>query len=234
MNRFEQTFFQKYVPEWQDIKGVIHEHWIKIVGRLFTRVGLFTLVPSYLYYWSDALKNTVPFVFFECFLLLVFLKLIYDIFNWYNDVWIVTQKWVIDLEWALFKTSSSSIKYGNIEWIWVEQAWLWDKILNKWDVVIHKVWNDEFRLVDAKIPYEALDEIERISKESQNEWKQEDKDRFDLIMEALGWVVEDYLDRKGMTKKDIIKQKREIEKKWLYEEEILADEGDIDLRLNNK
>ena len=224
MNRFEQTFFQKYVPEWQDIKWVIHEHWIKIVRRLITRIGLFTFVPSFLYYYSDRLKQIIPFVAFECFLLLVFTKLMYDIFNWYNDVWIVTQSWVIDLDWALFKTSSVSIKYDNIEWIWVEQSWIWDKILNKWDVVIHKVWNDEFRLVDAKIPYEALDEIERISRQSQKAGKQDEKDRFDLIMESLWGVVEDYLERKGMTKKEVISENREFENRPMYEEEIIADQ----------
>ena len=142
----------------------------------------------------------------------------------------MTEQWVIDLDWALLKTNSTSIKYDNIEWIWVEQSGLIDKILNKWDVVIHKVWSDEFRLVDAKIPYEALDEIERISKESQKAWEDDEKDRFDLIMEALWWVVEEYLDRNWMTKKQLKKKQKAILEEPEEKVEIIADEGDIDLR----
>jgi len=230
MNKFEQTFFQKYVPEWQSIKWVIHEHWIKIVDKLFVRLGLFTFVPSFLYYYSQWFQSSVSFIYFEIYLILIFLKLIYDVFNWYNDVWIITEKGVIDLDWALLKTSSSSIKYENIEWIWVEQAWLWDKLLNKWDVVIHKIWDDEFRLEDAKIPYEALDEIEKISKESQKAWEDEEKDKFDLIMEALGWVVEDYLDRKGIDWTTVLQQKRLPKQREYLDKEIVFDEDAIDLR----
>ena len=230
MNKFETTFFQKYVPEWQSIKWVIHEHWIKIVDNLLVRLWLFTFIPSFLYYYSAWIQNSISFIFFEIYLIIIFLKLIYDVFNWYNDVWIITEQWVIDLDWALLKTSSVSIKYENIEWIWVEQAWIWDKILNKWDVVIHKIWDDEFRLVNAKIPYEALDEIERISKESQEEDIDEDKDRFDLIMEALGWVVEDYLDRKGMDWPSAFQQKRLPPRREYLDKEVVFDEDAIDLR----
>ena len=145
-------------------------------------------------------------------------------------MWIITEKGVIDLDWALLKTSSSSIKYENIEWIWVEQAWLWDKLLNKWDVVIHKIWDDEFRLEDAKIPYEALDEIEKISKESQKAWEDEEKDKFDLIMEALGWVVEDYLDRKGIDWTTVLQQKRLPKQREYLDKEVVFDEDAIDLR----
>ncbi|MDQ7023462.1 MAG: hypothetical protein Q9M97_08235 [Candidatus Gracilibacteria bacterium] len=59
-----------------------------------------------------------------------------------------------------------------------------------------------FRLVDAKVPYEALNEIERISNEikSNNLAEEEDieRTRFDLVMEALGGVVDNYLDEKGL------------------------------------
>ncbi len=197
---------------------------------MLVRLGLFTALPSFVYYYSVWIQNLISFVYFEIYLILVFLKLIYDIFNWYNDVWIITEKWVIDLDWALLKTSSSSIKYENIEWIWVEQSGLWDKILNKWDVVIHKIWDDEFRLEDAKIPYEALDEIERISKEAQQVWVEDEKDRFDLILEALWWVVEDYLDRKGMTKQTALKQKKSTSNGEEEMVELILEDWDIDLR----
>ena len=227
MNNFEQTFFKKYVPEWQHIKWVIHEHWVKILKNLLVRIGLFTIIPSFLYYYSYAIQDAVPFMYFEIFLILVYVKLIYDIFNWYNDVWIITEKGVIDVDWALLKTSSVSIKYENIEWIWVEQSWIWDKVLNKWDIVINKIWDDEFRLVDAKIPYEALDEIETMSQALKNEENNDHQtDRFDVIMETLWWVVEDYLEKKWLPEK----QYQDVSDWYSQAENLILEEGTIDLR----
>ncbi len=57
----------------------------------------------------------IPFFVFEIYLLLIFSKLIYDIFNWYNDVWIITDSGVVDLDWALFSTDMTTVKFENIE-----------------------------------------------------------------------------------------------------------------------
>ena len=234
MNNFEKTFFKKYISEWQEVRWVIHEHWIKIADNILLRIGLFTLVPNFLLYNSLYLQDIINFMYFEIYLIIIYLKLVYDIFNWYNDVWIITDEWVTELNWALFKTSTSSVRYENIEWIWVEQWWIWDKILNKWDIIINKIWDDEFRLVDAKVPYEALNEIERISNEIKNasleEKEEADKTKFELIIEALWWVVDNYLEEKWINWKEILRNKKYTSSKNNYEEEIILEEGTIDLR----
>ena len=196
MNSFETHFFKKYIPEWLEIKWVIHEHIVVILDKLILWLSFGAIIPSFLYYQSDALKEIIPFYFLEIYLIIAFIKIIYEIFNWYNDVWIITNESVIDLDWAIFKTDAKSVKYENIEWIQVEQDWIWDKILNKWTVVIHKIWDDSFHIENAVIPYEAVNEIERISKEKLNGSGEED--RFDLMMNALSWVVDDYLERKWL------------------------------------
>ncbi len=237
MNNFEKTFFKKYISEWLTVKWVIHEHWIKILDKLLLRLGLFTFVPSFLMYNSIFFQENIIFMYFEIYLFIIYLKLIYDIFNWYNDVWIITEEWVTDLDWSLLKVSSISVKYENIEWIWVEQDWFWDKILNKWDVVIHKIWDDEFRLVDAKVPYAALNEIEAISwalkKEAAAKKAQAEKTKFELILEALGQVVEKHLEDEWLDWEEILAKKRWIKKspeKKDFSEEIALEEGTIDLR----
>jgi len=236
MNNFEKTFFKKYIPEGQEVKWVIHEHWIKIIDNILLRLGLFTFIPTFLLYNSYSLQESVNFMYFEIYLIVIYLKLVYDIFNWYNDVWIITEQWVVDLDWALFKTSLSSVVYENIEWIWVEQDWIWDKILNKWDIILNKIWDDEFRLVDAKVPYVALNEIERISNEIKAEVMAEkeerDRTKFELIIEALWWVVDEYLEEKGLDWKAVLNKNRKvtIRKKVEYEEDVILEEGTIDLR----
>lgn len=236
MNNFEKTFFKKYIPEGQEVRWIIHEHWIKIADNILLRLGLFTFVPSFLIYNSLFFQKNINFMYFEIYLILIYLKLIYDIFNWYNDVWIIYDEWVIELNWSLFKTSTSSVKYENIEWIWVEQYWIWDKILNKWDIILNKIWDDEFRLVDAKVPYEALNEIERISNEIKNSAAEEqeilNKTKFELIIEALWWVVDNYLEEKWLDSKEILTKKIWDKKSYKkdFREEIVLEEGTIDLR----
>ena len=237
MNNFEKTFFRKYISEWLTVKWIIHEHWVKILDRLFLRLWLFTFVPSFLMFNSLSFQENVKFIYFEIFLFIVFLKLIYDIFNRYNDVWIITEEWVVDLDWSLLKVTSVSVKYESIEWIWVEQDWIWDKILNKWDVVIHKIWDDEFRLVDAKVPYDALNEIEAISgalkQEAMNQKELAEKTKFELVLEALWQVVEKHLEDEWLDWEEVLSKKRKIKKNYEkkdFSEEIILEEGTIDLR----
>jgi len=196
MNNFEERFFIKYVPKWEKLKWVIHQHWLWITNLLFLWLSMWVFVPSFLYYLSPRIHDSIPFYYLEGFLYIVFIKIIYEIFNWYNDVWIITDEGVVELEWALFSTNMKTVKYENIEWVEVEQYWIWDTIFNKWDIVIHKIWDDSFRLYNAIIPYDAVNTIEKFSKEKWVVEENYDEDKFDIIMEALSWVVENYLDKK--------------------------------------
>jgi len=195
MNNFETTFFKKYIPEWQEIKDVIHQHWINIAWSLFFWLFWWTIIPSFIYYYSYRIKELIPFYFLEGLLILVFIKIIYDIFDRYNDVFILTNNSLIDLQRSLFKTNTKTVNYENIEWMEVEQNWIIDKMLKKGDLIIHKIWDDTFILDDCISPYKAVDKIEEVS--SYVEEKIED-DKFDMVMETLSWVVEDYLERKWL------------------------------------
>lgn len=195
MNNFEKKFFKKYIPEWQVIKAVIHQHWVKIIWRLFFWIIGWTILPSFIYYYSIRIKELVPFYALEILLISIFIKIVYDIFDWYNDAWILTDDWVIDLDWKLFKTNTTSVAYENIEWVEVDQNWIIDKLLRKWDLIIHKIWDDIFELPDCIRPYDAVDEIEKVASEKAE--LQEDN-KFDMVMETLSWVVEDYLERKWL------------------------------------
>lgn len=117
-------------------------------------------------------------------------------FDWYNDVWIITDAWVIDLDWSLLRTNMSTIDFENMEWMEVEQNSIFDKILSKWDLVIHKIWDDWFVLPNCINPYSALNQVEWIKNHIEDLEEHEDDghiDRFDMIMDSLGWVVENYL-----------------------------------------
>jgi len=233
MNKFQEKFFEKYVPEWQEIKAIIHEHWFRIIDSLLLNLGLLVFIPSFLFYHSITIQENIPFMYFEIYLFIIYLKIIYDIFDWYNDVWIITDRWVIDLDWALFNTNMKTVNYENIEWVEVEQTWVLDTLLNKWDVVIHKIWDDEFRIIDAAKPYLAVDIIEEKSEEFKN--PEEEIDKFDLVMDTLAWVVQQYMQNK---KPNQIPCKSNYTKEEYYDENIIEEkieelkikEWTIDLR----
>jgi len=213
MNKFDINFFSKYIPEWQELITIIHTHPIGILNSLIVKLWLFAILPSIFYYYSISIQTIIPFYVLEVFLIIVFIKTIYDIFDWYNDVWIITNKSVIWLERSLLKANSDSVEYDSIEWVWIEQDWIMDKILSKWDLVIHKVWNDSFVLNNAINPYKAVDIIEWIINQEEEDVE---TDRFDMIMDALWWVVWNYLekDKQKLKKKEILEEKiKEIEKK---------------------
>lgn len=195
MNKFDINFFSKYIPEWQEMISVIHTHPITIFLKLSVKIGLFVILPIIFYYSAIAIQNFIPFYVVEIYLLIIFINIIYDIFDWYNDVWIVTDDWVIWLERSFLKSNTNSLNYENIEWIWVEQDGILDKILIKWDLVIHKIWDDTFTLPNASNPLKAVDILETVSEQA-NQIDDSEEDKFDMIMDALSWVVWNYLEKK--------------------------------------
>lgn len=220
MNKFDTHFFEKYIPEWQELKWIIHTHFIKILSQLFLWLSMWALIPSFLYFYSDRIKDLIPFVFLEWLLIFIFVKVIYDIFDWYNDVWIVTDSSVISLERQLLKVNAISVEYDKIEWIEVEQDWILDKVLKKWNLIIHKVWDDSFLLEDAVNPYNWIDLIEELSSEINDNNHYQDE-RFDMIMDALWWVIENYLDKKSTNQDEINRvndnfeeELEKIKRKW--------------------
>ncbi len=197
MNKYEKIFFGKFIPEWSEVKYIVHEHVIVIFNRLIILFLLFVFIPSFFYYNSIKLQNIIPFYIIEIYLILMFIKIVYDIFDWYNDAWIITENSVIDFKWALLWIKSNSVDFESIEWIEVEQEWILDKFLWKWAITIHKVWDEVFTLKEALVPFSALEEIELIKEEHEKQNKEEhekgEKDKFDIVMEALTWVVHNYL-----------------------------------------
>lgn len=161
----------------------------------------------------------------------MFIKILYDILDWYNDVWIVTEEWVIELDWALFSLTNVSVKYDSIEGIEIVQDGILDSILGKWKLIIHKIGGgDNFILENASLPYEAIDEIEQISKQYQHDEDEEDEDHFhptqgqyDMIIKALSWVVEEYMGKSWYIKDDSEETQKIIEK-------VKRKKGTIDIR----
>ena len=218
MNKFEVRFFWKYVPDWQEIKLVVHKHYIDILGSLIVWLSI-AIIPSFLYYYSIAIQVLIPFYYLEIFLLLIYLKVIYNIFDWYNDVWIVTGESITDLQLSLFRANMNSVNFNNIEGLWVEQDGIVDKLLSKGDMIIHKMWTDIFTLKNVYMPFVQLDKIERISWEIGNYRNHsQTNEKLDMVMDRLGGILEKYMEKPEMLEKETIDEQKTIKKyqhqKW--------------------
>ena len=140
---------------------------------------------------------------------------------------------MIELDWALLSTNTVSVKYESIEWIEIVQDGVWDTIFSKWKLVIHKIWGwDNFILENAALPYDAIDEIETISREQRlhneedEDYEEEphfNKSQYNMLIEALSWVVEQYMEN-SWYKKDDTKEKEEVIQK------VKKKRGTIDIR----
>ncbi len=239
MKKFDKYFFRKYLIEWDQMLLVVHKHIIEILDKYLFWMTFWVLIPSFLYYYSDNFKE-IPFYMLEIWLFFVFIKMVYDIFDWYNDVWIVTNTGIIELNWSLFTNDVVSVKFEKIEWMQVEQYWFIDTLLNKWDLVIHKIWDDSFVLENAANPFKVVDEVGEIRKD-------EGEENFDnnmwynswmwwqdmwILANALKWVVWEYLEKKWIENSENIisneaYKKAEAKK---YIEKIEVEEGTLDLR----
>ncbi len=225
MNKFDSDFFKKYVPEGQELLHIIHIHPIVILQNLIVELALLLALPIYFYYSSSTIHDKIPFWRFEIYLFLLFSKIIYDIFNWYNDVWIITNSAVVALDRSMLKSKTESVNFENIEWLGVDENGLMDKLLKKWWLVIHKIWEEEFLLEDCINPYKAIDIIEQASSVTPEE-NNITEERFNMILEALSWVVWDH--EKEKFSKSYKDKKDEIKKKVIENAE--KSEWTVDLR----
>ena len=239
MKKFDEIFFSKYLIEWDEMLLVVHKHVVEILDKYLFWMAFGVLIPSFLYYFSVNFKE-IPFYMFEIWLFFVFIKMVYDIFDWYNDVWIITNTWIVELNWSLFTNDVVSVKFEKIEWMQVEQYWFIDTFLNKWDLVIHKIWDDSFVLENAANPFKVVEEVGEIRKDEEDEFEGDNMNYnshmwgqdFWILANALKWVVWEYLEKKWISNPENIisdeAYKRAEAKK--YVEKIKVEDGTLDLR----
>ncbi len=214
------NFYKKHIPEGQNIQTIIHQHWLTVMDSFVLWLCFWAIFPSFLYYQSERLRELVPFYYIEWLLFLVFLKIVYELFNWYRDVWIITDSAVYDLEWSLLKTKVESIHFENIEWVEIDKHRIWDNIFNKWDIIIHKFWEQELAIYNAYAPYKSVDMLEQFIHPEEDE---QEADKFDMIMDTLSGVVHEYLEKNGLEQSKKKHQDDEDEDEKIFDDRYTID-----------
>ena len=124
------------------------------------------------------------------------LFLMYKLFDWYVDTWIMTESTIVDMKWKWLSSNLLYIPYAKIEWVEIRTRSWWAALLGMSDVVVKLTGNDEFTLYSARRPSDIIAFIQEVGKKK----KQHDEDErepFDILVDSLSSVVKWHLATHG-------------------------------------
>ena len=150
MNKLENFFLKKQLDEEEEVIHIIHKHWIEFIWPLLKWSILWIIIPIFLVWLYPEYYPFITFWF-----LFVAIMAFYDFFDWYLDVLILTNYWIVHYEWDWFFISSSSrMEYESIEDISFELSWALSSAFNFWDLHIERS-SKEILFTNTKNPKEA-------------------------------------------------------------------------------
>lgn len=134
--------------------------------------------------------------------ILIYTKMMYDIFDEYLDSLVITDKGIIHFKRdGLWKQKAEMLSRVSIESVSHEQNSFWDSLIGKWDIKI-KLEDVITRFDDVSDPavvsnkiLEYKDRILWRHNYMENEVKHE-PDKYNILIEALGEVVTEYVEKK--------------------------------------
>lgn len=108
--------FKTYLAEGEKIQFVIHKH-IFLEAKNFSRVFFFGIfIPLFVWWLFPQIM-----LFAVAWLAIGTIRFVYEFFDWYYDVWLVTNASIIEILWkGFFDKSSSRIEYHTIQGIGYE------------------------------------------------------------------------------------------------------------------
>lgn len=105
-----------YLADGEQIQFVIHRH-IFMQAKHFLRILFFGIFLPLFFWWLFPAIRAFAMVWLGIGLI----RFIYEFFDWYYDVWLVTNQSVVEIMWeGFFKKSSARIEYHTIQGIGYE------------------------------------------------------------------------------------------------------------------
>ncbi len=136
----------------------------------------------------------------------IYLKGTLDLLDSYLDALLITNRWLLLFTWDwLFKQTVTNLQWVSTETIMYEQNSFWDTLFKKWDIRI-SVEDMKYLFKEVWNPAEKVTQIvswkEKILwrfhyTENENETESTEKDKYELLVEALWEVVTEYVDKKN-------------------------------------
>ena len=199
MNNFDALFFRTYIGSDQKIERVFHRHSFVIVEDvlLWTFFGL--VIPAFLYGANlFSLRSWLANEMYAySYMLVIYGFLMYKLFDWYVDVWIATERTIVDMKWRWFSSDILYIPYDKIEWVEIRTRSWWAALLGMSDVVVKLAGWDQFTLYSAKSPSEIISFIQDAAKHKWHGLDADDREPFDILVDTLSDVVKGHLTTRG-------------------------------------
>ena len=138
----------------------------------------------------------------------LYIKWVIDFLNKYLDVMVLTSTGIIVLKWdGLLQYHTEIFTREKIEAITHTQNTLWDKLLTKWDLTltldhgrVYHFHNIPHPRTNAQIIASTRDrhhyEEEHHADTHDEDYHTGKDSKFDLLVETLGEVIEEYIDKK--------------------------------------
>ena len=119
-------FYKSYLGEGEKIQFVIHRHFFMQMKDFF-RISFFGIFLPLFGWWLFPEIG----MFAAIWLAVGLLRFLYEFFDWYYDVWLVTNVSMIEIMWeGFFKKSSARIEYHTIQGIGYEVKGFWRTLFN--------------------------------------------------------------------------------------------------------
>lgn len=225
MNNFDNLFFRAYIGSDSEIREVFHRHFFVILEDIIVWLFFGLLIPAFLYGQDIfSLRSSIPTWWSYAYMMTIYAIIIYKLFDWYVDVWIMTEANIVDMKWKWFSSNMLYIPYGKIEGIEIRTRSWWAALLGMSDVVVKLPWEDNFTLYSARRPTEIVAFLQSVGKKKK--WHEDDREPFDILVDTLSWVVKGHLTTHG---KDYIT--REYVRKL---DETITSWAPIDLRTEDE
>lgn len=132
--------------------------------------------------------------------------MLYSVFDWYNDVWLITDHGIVDLDWNVFAGNVTYVSFHSIHGVEIKRDSIFDTLLGKGDISIHlEDETEEFELREASNPDEIAEYVQsavaelrdRSSGHDEHEEVPDDREPFQILLETLTEMVKDHLEKKG-------------------------------------
>lgn len=133
--KLARYFFDEYLEKKESLQYAVHQNIIVILGDIFRILILGFLLPGGL--WLLFSELFIPAIIWMIF---GFGKLLYTLYTWYYDVWLITDRGVIDIKSkSIFDIATTRIEYHMIEGISYTISGFWHTVLNYGDLMLEKV-----------------------------------------------------------------------------------------------
>lgn len=155
----DRLIFRNHLQPGEKLAYAVHQHWFSMYKAGFKIAFFGMLIPAVLFL---LFPTPAALWIFGAWLIIGFLRFIYEIIDWYLDALLVTDQGIIDLDWrGFFDKSFSRVEYEKIVGISYEKVGFWSSIFNFGVLVISRDGQsqDQISLPQASNPQRAEREI---------------------------------------------------------------------------